>query len=76
MRAGKACAIGVSNFIPDRWLDLFHFLRNKTGGQPDRNTCVSAAENCACFNEEIWHTTRIVVAVCGRKKTVCLQTKY
>ncbi len=29
VRAGKACAIGVSNFYPDRWLDLFHFCEIK-----------------------------------------------
>ena len=29
VRAGKARAIGVSNFYPDRWLDLFHFCEIK-----------------------------------------------
>lgn len=76
VRAGKARAIGVSNFYPDRWLDLFHFCEIKPAGQPSRNACVSAAENCTCFNEKIWHTDRIVGAVCRRKKRHVLQTKY
>ena len=29
VRAGKARAIGVSNFYPDRWIDLFHFCEIK-----------------------------------------------
>lgn len=29
VRAGKAHAIGVSNFYPDRWIDLFHFCEIK-----------------------------------------------
>ena len=43
-KAGRLRAIGVSNFGPDRYLDIQHFAEIKPAVNQIENACVPAAE--------------------------------
>ncbi len=44
-KAGKVRAIGISNFYPDRYLDLVHFAEVTPAVNQEENTSVPAAES-------------------------------
>ena len=67
-KAGRLRAIGISNFGPDRYLDIQHFAEVKLTHQPDRNTYVSAAEDGQRISQEIRLPDRILGPVCGGRK--------
>ena len=59
-RAGKARAIGVSNFYPDRFVDLAHCSRR----QSSRDTCVQPAREAAGSDAAFRDAAHVVGAVC------------
>lgn len=67
-KAGKARAIGVSNFYPDRYIDIAPFRRSCSCGKSGGNTCVPAAESGSRISCKISYTDYELGTVCRRKK--------
>lgn len=54
-KAGKLRAIGVSNFYPDRFIDLAEFCRSHSCCQSGGDTCFQPTDKVAGSNERIWY---------------------
>ena len=62
-KAGKLRAIGVSNFYPDRFIDLAEFCDIKpmqADGEPSGNACVQPATPAAGNHEGVRHANHVV----------------
>ena len=68
-RAGTVRAIGVSNFYPDRYLDLTHFAEIPPAvNQVSGDACVPAAENRADLSGTAQHADHVLGSLCRREK--------
>ena len=71
---GKVRAIGVSNFYPDRYLDIFHFFPDQTGCKPGRDSCVPAAEGCKRIHEKERNPDHVMGTFCRRQERLFQQS--
>lgn len=67
-RAGKLRAIGVSNFYPDRLIDIAEFSEIPPDGQSGRDTRIQPANRSTEDYAGVWHSDYVVGTIRRRKK--------